>query len=77
MPEALEVMDEFGADENGEWLLKKLEEHQKNTDFTALEIVEINLGRAGGQAIIDRLNKNLQIKADVVQAGKGGESDGV
>lgn len=43
-PEALEVMDEFGYDDNGVWLHEKLE-HYKKTESTIkrLEIIKIKI----------------------------------
>lgn len=43
-PEALEVMDEFAYDENGEWLTEKLEAAEKTHEFTALRIIRVELG---------------------------------
>lgn len=43
-PEALELMDEFAYDENAEWLHKKLEAAEKTKEFSALRIIEIDLG---------------------------------
>lgn len=43
-PEALEVMDEFAHDENGEWLDEKLAEAEKTGEFTAVRIIRVELG---------------------------------
>lgn len=42
-PEFLDGMDEFGCNENGEWIEEKLEEHRKNTDFVAVALVDIKV----------------------------------
>lgn len=43
-PEALEVMDEYGYDENGEWLQNKLEEYWGHNEFVSLKIIEVDVG---------------------------------
>ena len=43
-PEALDVMDEFGWDENSEYLLDKLDERSKDPEWIGLEIVPIEFG---------------------------------
>lgn len=42
-PEALEVMDEFGYEENPEWLHEKLAEHQKNNELDSVAIFQVHL----------------------------------
>jgi hypothetical protein len=64
-PEALEVMDEYGMEDNPEWLEGKLDEHKKDTSFVNVEIIEINLGSNGQEAIRERLSMPLKIEGTV------------
>lgn len=40
-PEALEVMDEFGYEENPQWLEEKKEKCKATGEFMAVEIIEL------------------------------------
>lgn len=62
-PEALEVMDEFGWDENPEFLIEKLDEFNKTDEFTALRIIEVKLPF---EAIEKALNRVPEIDGEIV-----------
>lgn len=64
-PEALELMDEYGVEENGAWLATKLEEHRKNSDLAAVEIVAIDLGSTAQAKIKEKLIGTLELKGTV------------
>jgi len=42
-PEALDVADECTMEENPEWLLERLQEHRKVSDWEAVEVVKISV----------------------------------
>jgi len=64
-PEALEVMDEFAYDENGDWLRDKLKEAEKTNEFEALRILEVALGK-GSEEIRDLLIGIPQLRGHIV-----------
>lgn len=64
-PEALEVMDEFSYNENGEWLHEKQQEHEKNPDLVALRIVEVDLGSGTQSKIRELLVGILTLKGEL------------
>ena len=41
-PEALEIMDEYAAEQNAEWLEEKRKEYEETGEFVALRIMEIS-----------------------------------
>jgi hypothetical protein len=43
MPEAVEVMDEYGYDENSQWLHEKLEKLRKESYVERAEIIDIEV----------------------------------
>lgn len=64
-PEALEVMDEFAYDENGQWLEDKLKEHEATKEFLALKIVRVDLGAGSQENIRHLLVGTPEIKGTV------------
>lgn len=62
-PEALEVMDEYGMEENGEWLQKKLEEHRKNADFVKVDIFCVELPRGTQAHVRQHLLGEIKLQA--------------
>lgn len=43
-PEALDVIDEYGNDENaGEWLVRKVAEHRATQEFESVEAITIEV----------------------------------
>lgn len=54
-PEALVVADEFTMDENPEWMEEQVKEHEKNTDYVALRVFEIDLGPGSQGRIREQL----------------------
>lgn len=52
-PEALEVMDEFGFEENAEWLEKKLEHHKRFNEFVSLKIIDIKISNGDLDRILN------------------------
>lgn len=62
-PEALEIMDEFGYDDNGTWLHEKLAEHKKNdSTLERLEIVKVEIDY---DKIISILNPDHKVEGEV------------
>lgn len=43
-PEALDILDEYGYEENGAWLHMQMESFRVSGDFIGLRIFEIDLG---------------------------------
>lgn len=54
-PEAMEIMDEFGYDENPQYLHRKLEMKKKQSDIVNAKIFEIDLGKGS----LDRIRSSL------------------
>ena len=69
-PEALEVMDEYGYDENSEWLHKKLQYYRTDQSFANVEIMEIELGKDAIDLLRKRLLGHLQVGGVLVAQGK-------
>lgn len=67
-PEALEVMDEYGMEENGQWLEEKLEEHRKNTDFLGVSIFCIELPKGTQAHIRQHLLGEIKLQATRITA---------
>lgn len=72
--EALDVMDEYGFDENGQWLLDKLKEHKSNSDYLAVEIVEIQVPHAE-EKIRRRLLNSLRLPGTLVETEETPQTD--
>ena len=51
-PEALAVMDEYGVEDNGQWLQDTLAENRSSGDFEAVEIVRLEVPREAIMAIL-------------------------
>lgn len=67
-PEALEIMDEYGIEENGEWLQKKLEEHRQNTEFVKVDIFCIELPKGAQAHIRQHLLGEIKLQATRITA---------
>jgi len=63
-PEALECMDGNSFIENPEFLLKKLDEHKKNSDLVEVKIIDVEVS---GTLISELLNKAPAIKGRVLE----------
>jgi len=57
-PEPLDIISEHGDDENPDWLNEREAFWKGVNEFVAFEIVTIDLGSAGWQTIVDRINGN-------------------
>ena len=64
-PEALEVCDEYTMDENPEWMEEKVDELLDSDEFSAIEVIDIDLTEKGFEDIKKRLNNNMVVKATV------------
>jgi hypothetical protein len=62
-PEALEVMDEYGYDENAEWLESRLEPIKKQGDIVNAKIFKVDLGPGSTEAIRKSLLDHPEIVA--------------
>ena len=66
-PEAVEVMDEWAYDENPVWIEDKAQEARDTGEFSGVEIIAVNIGKKGLEAIDERLRRTpLEIEGDVV-----------
>lgn len=63
--EALDLMDEYGYDDNAEWLTDKVKEYRLSNEFIAVEIVRVRLGPTAEKLIQDRLTGTLQVSGTV------------
>lgn len=62
-PEALEIMDEYGYDDNGVWLHEKLKEHRKKDNtIERLEIIAVDVDY---DKIIEILNPKHVLPGEV------------
>lgn len=66
-PEALEVMDEFGYDVNGQWLHEKLEKYKK--EDSTIERIEIVTIEVDSDKINNILNPKHLVKGEVLGGG--------
>jgi len=64
-PEALEVMDDVAMDDNCTWLEEQRTKYQKTKEFTAVEIIEVNLGKEANSKINEALNDYTKVNGEV------------
>jgi hypothetical protein len=57
-PEAIRVADCYMMEDNPSWIKAELKKAESWNEYESLEIVTIDIGSAGQQAIADRLNGN-------------------
>lgn len=60
-PEALAVADEFTQDDNPEYLDNELDKYEKSKEFTALEIIKVNVNAD----FDDILNRRIEVSGEV------------
>jgi hypothetical protein len=61
-PEVLEAMDEYGCDENPEWLEAQAKKHRDSDEFSAVAIIALEVNRAD----IEKALTPAVIKASVL-----------
>ena len=64
-PEAVGVVDEWCLESNQDALNEIVIEARRNKEFIAVEVVVVDIGQKGQDAIAARLNKPLTLTASV------------
>ncbi len=59
-PEALEVITEYGNEENPDFLTEKLEFYKSSKEFTAVEIVDVKINDAALDKILKQTRPKLE-----------------
>jgi len=67
-PETVAIADEYSHDCNPDYLEKELAKARDNDEFVAVELIEVDLGEDGFQAIQDRLTGLTTVQGGVTTA---------
>lgn len=68
-PELVAAADEYTQDENPEYLQREFERAEASGEFTAVTMVQVDLGPGSTEAITERLTKPLTLKGKVSEGG--------